>query len=202
MSKTKIKILEVSRTLFNEFGYSQVTIRMIALKLGMSSGNLNYHFKKREEILEALYFEMVSNFDERIDILPDTEITLTSVKNDIEDSMKRMVVYRFIWTDLFNILKANDKISSHFYEAHEKRRSGNFLLFEMLCSKGLMKPFTFKQEFLAELLINFGNTWIYTSAVYHKSFTNTYINKQANIMLAILYPYLTEKGILEFEKIS
>ena len=58
MSKKKKLILEAARTLFNERGYSQVTIRMIALELNMSSGNLNYHFKKREDIFETLYFEI------------------------------------------------------------------------------------------------------------------------------------------------
>ena len=70
MVKKKKLILEAARTLFNERGYSQVTIRMIAVKLNMSSGNLNYHYKKREDIFEALYFEMVSEFDERIKYLP------------------------------------------------------------------------------------------------------------------------------------
>ena len=69
MSKKKKLILDTAKALFNEKGYHNVTIRMIALKMNMSSGNLNYHFKKREDIFEALYFEMVSEFDERIDLL-------------------------------------------------------------------------------------------------------------------------------------
>jgi AcrR family transcriptional regulator len=63
---------------------------MIALKLEMSSGNLNYHFKKREEILEALYFQMVKDFDERISKLSEIEISFGQIKNDIRSSMKRL----------------------------------------------------------------------------------------------------------------
>jgi AcrR family transcriptional regulator len=47
---------------------------MIALELNMSSGNLNYHFKKREDIFEALYFEMVLEFDERIESLRNMDL--------------------------------------------------------------------------------------------------------------------------------
>ncbi len=203
MNKTKIKILNVSRTLFNELGYSHVTIRMIALKLGMSSGNLNYHFKKREEILEALYFEMVAVFDERVEALPKTDLSFLQVKLDIEDSMKRMVDYKFIWTDLFNILRANDKIQSHFTTAHQTRLAGNKYLFNALCSDGLMKPTAFNKEYdvLAEQFVNFGNTWIYTSEVYHESYSEAYLQKQANAMLGLFYPYLTEKGMEEFKKL-
>ena len=53
MKNRKKEIVEVARTLFNAKGYSNVTIRMIAMELGMSSGNLNYHFKKKEAILEV-----------------------------------------------------------------------------------------------------------------------------------------------------
>jgi len=38
---------------------------MIAMELGMSSVNLNYHYKKREDILESFYFEIVKSFDKR-----------------------------------------------------------------------------------------------------------------------------------------
>jgi len=203
MSKTKNKILDVSRALFNEFGYSQVTIRMIALKLGMSSGNLNYHFKKREEILEALYFEMVSDFDERIVALPKTELSLLQVKNDIEQSMDRMVVYKFIWTDLFNILRANDKIHAHFYKVHQTRLAGNLFLFNSLCSQGLMRSASFQKEYdgLADQFVNFGNTWMYVSELYHQAYTDGYMKKQVEAMLGLFYPYLTQKGVEEFRQV-
>ena len=48
---------------------------MIAVELKISSGNLNYHFKNREDVLEALYFEMVSEFDSRVNQLGETEIS-------------------------------------------------------------------------------------------------------------------------------
>ena len=62
MSDRKAKILTTARALFNKEGFSNVTIRMIAQGLEISSGNLTYHYQKREDIFEALYFEMVSEF--------------------------------------------------------------------------------------------------------------------------------------------
>jgi len=114
MNATKRKILSASRALFNQLGFSNVTIRMIALQLNMSSGNLNYHFKKREDILEALYFEMVEVFDVRIENLGKTKLSLATIKKDVELSMHRMVKYHFFWTDLYSLLRLNDKIRLHF----------------------------------------------------------------------------------------
>ena len=80
MSKKKQLILEGARTLFNDKGYHRVTIRMIALELGMSAGNLNYHYEKREAIFEALYFEMAAPFDQRINDLPSSDISLAIIR--------------------------------------------------------------------------------------------------------------------------
>jgi AcrR family transcriptional regulator len=201
MNKTKQRILDVSRELFNDSGYSHITIRMIALELGMSSGNLNYHFKKREEILEALYFEMVEVFDKRIENLPNTDFSFTQIRDDIKISMDRMVVYKFIWTDLFNILRANAKIAIHFNEAYKRRIGGSLFLFRKLVEKGLMFPPSFSNEYemLAERMVNFGDTWIYSSEVYLKKKNKKYLENQSLGMLQLIYPYLTKKGQEEFK---
>lgn len=201
MNKTKQKIVDASKELFNEQGYSQVTIRMIAMKLGISSGNLNYHFKKREDILEYLYFEMVVDFDQRIDNLSEIDISFPQILKDIQTSMERMLKYKFIWTDLFNILKANDKISAHFNTVYPRRISGNVFLFDRLQEMQFMRSASFPEEYqiLAERMVNFGDTWIYTSEVYNRRSSQKQLESQVNAMLAMIYPYLTRKGIQAFE---
>lgn len=202
MNKTKQKIIDSSKELFNQHGYSQVTIRMIATNLGISSGNLNYHFKKREEILEFLYFDMVSEFDQRVETLSETEISFPQIRADIQASMERMLEYRFIWTDLFNILKAHEKINDHFTAVYKKRISGNVFLFDRLHEMELIRAAKFQEEYhiLAERMVNFGDTWIYTSEVYNRSSSKEQITYQVNAMLAMIYPYLTDKGLQEFEQ--
>jgi AcrR family transcriptional regulator len=203
MIKTKQRILNVSKDLFNEHGYNQVTIRMIALKLQMSSGNLNYHYRKREEILEALYFEMVEDFDQRLDSLPKTELSIERIKNTIHASMERMIGYKFIWTDLFTILKSNKTIFTHFSKVYQSRLEGNLYVFDRLHEMGLMRSSLFEKEYdmLAERMVIFGNTWIYNSELYRKKKSKQHLKDQVNAMLAMIYPYLTIKGAQEFDQI-
>ncbi|RAJ12327.1 TetR/AcrR family transcriptional regulator [Arenibacter echinorum] len=201
MSKKKKLILEAARTLFNENGYHDVTIRMIALKMNMSSGNLNYHYKKREDIFEALYFEMVSEFDQRIHVLPNMEVSIEKLRNDVESSMKRMLDYTFFWTDLYNLLSISDRVREHFQEVYKKRISGCFLLFQKLKQKNLMRDASFEKEynFLAERMINYGNTWLYSSRLYSNKLDTHNIEYYVNAYLSILFPYLTSKGKREFQ---
>lgn len=204
MSKTKKNILLTAKSLFNQLGYSQVTIRMIALELNMSSGNLNYHYRKREDMLEALYFEMVQVFDSRMEAVQGQSYSLSRIRSEMVSSMERMVTYRFFWTDLFNLLKLNTQISTHFESVHQGRQQAYALLFDALEKDGVLHPPAFRHEriFLANRMIDFGNTWLYASSLYAKNeITAAFIASQADQLIAMVYPYLTDKGKAQFQEL-
>ena len=56
--KTSEQILGTALTLFNRHGEASVTASDIALELGISPGNLHYHFKGKETIHLALFAQM------------------------------------------------------------------------------------------------------------------------------------------------
>lgn len=58
----KLEIIGVAKRLFNERGYNDVSTQNIADAMGISKGNLNYHFKKKEDIIEAVVEEMHSHY--------------------------------------------------------------------------------------------------------------------------------------------
>lgn len=203
MKGTKKRIADCALLLFNERGYGQVTIRMIAQKLKMSSGNLNYHFQKKSDILNALYFEMVTSFDKRIEHLTDQEISLKQIKADIRFSMERMKDYQFFWTDMYNIIGSSAELKTHFQNVYIKRLESSLYLFSILQDQKLMTSTSFELErkFLAERMINFGNTWLYNAQIYSIELDVAHIDNQANILFGMFYPYLTEKGKVEFKKV-
>ncbi len=61
-SATKTKILTAALALFNEEGESNVSSVDVASVLGMSPGNLYYHYKGKDEIIVALF----DDFEEEI----------------------------------------------------------------------------------------------------------------------------------------
>lgn len=201
MKKTKRNILDTSRRLFNDLGYSHVTIRMIASELNMSSGNLNYHFRKREDILEALYFEMVEVFDSRVKELSDKAISLKYVQKTVESSMDRMIDYRFFWTDLYFLLKSNKKIRTHFEQARIERQNGYRFLFDFLINANILKKPSFTEEhsILIERMIDYSNTWLYASLLYRIKSNSVDVIKDFSFrLLSMIYPYLTDEGQKKF----
>ncbi|MDR0357356.1 MAG: TetR/AcrR family transcriptional regulator [Clostridiales Family XIII bacterium] len=57
---TKDKIMDVSTELFNAFLATNVSTIQIAHALGMSVGNLYYHFRNKEHIIREIYAERIS----------------------------------------------------------------------------------------------------------------------------------------------
>jgi AcrR family transcriptional regulator len=56
--KTKDKVLSVAAKLFMESGYNKTTTRQIAARAGISRGNLQYYFNKKEDLLLYLFKDL------------------------------------------------------------------------------------------------------------------------------------------------
>ena len=203
MSKTKKRILSKALELFNMHGYANVTIRMIAKANQMSAGNLNYHFQKREDILEALYFEMVAHFDARVERLEETDISFQQIWEDIIQSMERMLHYRFFWSDMYYLLKLNPNINKHFSSVYEKRIRGYQYLYKVLIEKNWMRPPAFDNEYilLAERMLHYGNTWLYGARLYAEVDAID-LAHYARQLIAFLSPYLSEPAKNELQLLS
>ena len=123
---------------------------------------------------------------------------------DIQNSMKRMLDYRFFWTDLYFLLNGNPKIKTHFTEARAARTKGYFFVFESLKAQKILKPASFQKEyqFLIDRMIDFSNTWLYASVLYDSKKEDHEIIEIASFqLLSLLYPYLTSEGQDEFKRL-
>ena len=103
MKKTKEIILDTSLELFNSLGLSKVTLRTIANKMEISQGNLNYHFKKREDIIETLYFQLVQNIDSSISSMKEPKNPFQLLVSISQTIMSNFYEYRFFFLILFKL---------------------------------------------------------------------------------------------------
>jgi len=106
----KTQILSESKKQFNELGVANVTIRMVAKSIKMSSGNLNYHFKKRKDILEGLFEEIQAFENDFIEAVSDENISVGRYKKVSLIYMEKMADYRFAWLDHVQLARESDKI--------------------------------------------------------------------------------------------
>src|SRR5450830_1721363 len=111
--RTAERILEVTLALFNRFVEPNVSTTLISAELGISPGNLYYHYPAKDELINVLFdrFERALN-----DLLAASD----DVRN-VEDAwfflhtlFELIWQYRFLYRDLNDLLSKNRRLETHF----------------------------------------------------------------------------------------
>ncbi len=159
MHPTKRKILDKSIELFNIQGIANVTLRMIAQELNISQGNLNYHFKRKEDILTNLYFEFFA-FSES-NAYNNQDFELHHFIEEYLNGMKKVFAYRFILLDLEQLFMEVPSIKIHFQQVNQFRDQLYLSAFQKGIENGIFIS-TNEKDALAwvEIIRFFGDHWI------------------------------------------
>jgi len=112
--RTRERILAVSLALFNGRGEAHVTTGMIADELNISPGNLYYHFRNKDQIIERVF----ERFEERISIDPPEPVAGAGAVEDLWLYLHLMFEaiwdYRFLYRNLDDIVGRNRRLRDHF----------------------------------------------------------------------------------------
>ena len=200
MKNTKEKILDTSLMLFNSQGLSKVTLRTIAKNMGISQGNLNYHIKKRDDIIEILYFQLVQNIDNSMAKIQQTQNPFQLVVDISQTIMSNFFEYRFFLLDFVQIMRENKKIKTHFTALSTQREQQFSVLFKMLIENKLMRAEVLPNEYdyfykRIQMLSEF---WISDAEIHNTKITKKTIQKYSEILMQAIFPYLTLKGQKEY----
>lgn len=203
MNKTKRKALHTALILFNQQGLSQVSLRTIALEMGISQGNLAYHFKKREDILETLYFELVSKIDDSMSKVDPKQNIIQLMFEFNNRLMLDFFEYRFILIDFVAIIRTNETIGDHYKLLVKKREEQFAFIFDQMINQGLMRPEHIENEY-KNLYYRFqilGNFWLSSSLLESEHIDKNTTTHYAKIIGETIIPYLTEKGLELYKQI-
>jgi len=197
--KTREKILQTALNLFNKHGVPNVTLRRIAAEMFISQGNLNYHFKHREDIIEALYFHLMEVFNEEKGKLDTEEINFQFVIDSTRAGMEALFRYRFLMIDFNQNMRENPKLHTHFIQLEEIRKQTYLHSFNLAIDAGIMRAPAFKGEYegLNERIRVYSDYWIASAAVYNEP-EETTVDKYHNLLVEMFFPYFTKEAQREF----
>ena len=111
--RTAERILEVTLDLFNRFGEPNVSTTLISAELGISPGNLYYHYPAKDELINSLF--------DRYELALSELLSASDSVRDVEDAWFFMHTlfeliwqYRFLYRDLNDLLSKNRRLETHF----------------------------------------------------------------------------------------
>ena len=111
--RTAERILDTTLDLFNRLGEPNVSTTLISAEMGISPGNLYYHYPAKEELITKLF----DRYDQAL-----TELLRAADEvADVEDAwlffhmlFELIWAYRFLYRDLNDLLSNNRKLETHF----------------------------------------------------------------------------------------
>lgn len=199
---TKEKILEVARRQFNELGTDAVTVRSIAQEIGISHGNLCYHFPNTDAIILALYRKVVAEMDEQAQYALEATSELERMLQIGERSFRILYHYKFLMLDFVRIMRRIPQIEQS-YRALVKLRQQQFeQVFQAMVHKGWLIPEPVAGHYadLATRLLILGDGWIPHAEFHFAGTAEAAVAHYARLFISELVPLLTDKGLRQFKK--
>ncbi|MDB5998304.1 MAG: TetR family transcriptional regulator [Rhizobacter sp.] len=135
--RTAQRILEIALDLFNRYGEPNVSTSAISAELGISAGNLYYHFKSKEEIINLLF----DRYEEQLDALLPRAWEVCEIEDAwalLHSLFALIWSERFLYRDLNDLLSKNRRLEHRFQGVlARKTQAVQALLGGLRCHEGL-----------------------------------------------------------------
>jgi AcrR family transcriptional regulator len=154
---TRTRIADAALALFNAEGTHAISTRHVAAKLGISPGNLYYHFGNKEEIVLALYDRIEQQLLGIVVPLQHPSPSFDDVLQYLDRIFAHLWEYRFFYRDVTALLQDVPGLKERYRLLAEKVQANSRLLFKSLVEEGWMDATDEQIELLA------ANAWIVLS---------------------------------------
>ncbi|MDZ4360174.1 MAG: TetR/AcrR family transcriptional regulator [Variovorax sp.] len=111
--RTAERILEVTLELFNRFGEPNVSTTLISAELGISPGNLYYHYPAKDELINSLF----KRYERALGELLGASEGVRNVEDAwffLHSLFEIIWEYRFLYRDLNDLLSKNRLLETRF----------------------------------------------------------------------------------------
>lgn len=188
--------------MFNESGIQNITSRHIAAELGISHGNLDYHYKTKEDLLLTIYGKMREEITTIYTIRPESVSSLEHFHRLLVELEEFQFRYRFFNLDVLEISRTFPRVKQIIQVTFEKRKAQTKDLFEEFISNGFaVFPNSDTLERILHLTRMVITFWLSQCEIL-SSYQYTKKGEMVNSAWILLLPYLTESGIKEYRRIQ
>src|SRR6478672_6939009 len=194
--RTRERILELSLRLFNEFGEPNITTTVIAEEMNISPGNLYYHFRNKDDIVNSLFVQFEAEIGRMLAVPADRRPNIEDVWLYLHLIFELHWRYRFFYRDLSDLLSRNRKLELQFKEIYKHKILVARQLCEGLRSDSALQASDMEIDALASNIVVVASYWMsYEYVLNPRRYTEQQVMADALMrgcyqVLSLIGPYL------------
>lgn len=200
--QTRQRILDCSLAMFNAQGEPNVTTNHIADELEISPGNLYYHFRNKDDIIEQLFARFDARMDDalaapngRLPGLEDIWLQLHLVFECIWD-------YRFLYRDLVEILSRNRRLRVRFARILKRADDSAHQVMRGLSQAGVMRASVAELDAAATNILVLATFWLNYASVRGDKDEQIAIRAGIVQVMMLLAPFLRDAERLHLNQLT
>ncbi len=199
---TRERIIDTAIELFNLEGTVAVSTNHIARALGISPGNLYYHFRNKEEIIRAIYARLRPIWEKAVSIPSDRPPTLADLERIINDHFRILWEYRFFYREMPALLRRDAELNAAYREVRQAGLANVEALLRIFVHEGVLavsEPDVTLPE-LARIIWILADFWLPFEESGPECATGIHLERGSALLLRVLRPYFTaatEEAYLE-----
>ncbi|WP_410211921.1 TetR/AcrR family transcriptional regulator [Aquirhabdus sp.] len=202
--KTRDRILQKSLQLFNEQGERSVSTNHIAAALGISPGNLYYHFRNKESIISEL---LLVYQHEILGLLSIPEGRIMEVSDKFvyfQVLSSQFWKYRFLHRDSNHLIESSDILKQRYPIFAKQVMQQGMLIYRGFVDAGLMRASNAEIEALIIniwiVMTNWSNFLLMTGHISQTdAIDERWLRQGLRQMVFLEGPYLTGEGRTAYE---
>ena len=202
--RTRERVLALSLKLFNDFGEPNVTTTTISAAMEISPGNLYYHFRNKDEIVNDIFAVFEREMDELLVAGARRSVTIEDMWLFLHVLFETIWKYRFLYRDLSDLLSRNRLLEVEFKRILDQKVKTTEAMFRSLASTGALAPGDHNLEALATNMMVVATYWLSFAYVRNpRNFVESEVSAEgAYQVMSLLAPYLRGESRALFVKLA
>jgi AcrR family transcriptional regulator len=195
--RTAERILETTLDLFNRFGEPNVSTTLISSELGISPGNLYYHYPAKDELINAL----LDRYEVAVSEVLQSSRGVTHIEAGWSFFMRQfdlMWRYRFLYRDLNDLLCRNRHFERRFGAMVAAKLDAVKALIDGMRGAGVLRMGELEAEPIATSMVVLATYWLSFEYVrdprnaLEPSRSEAALERGTAHVLSLLLPYLDD----------
>lgn len=197
--KTRDRIINAAIQLFNEQGTKTISTNHIAATIGISPGNLYYHFRNKEDIIRAIFKQMDAYGVEQYQLILDKYPpgSLEALEHTFVMIQKYNWRYRFFKRELTALIMNDSQLKERFHATNKQMQDMIRFTIDGGMANGSIKHMTAAtKEHLVDAIWLVALFWLNYLEVGGEEVNEKNLMRGNNVLRTVLCPYLTDSSFL------